>query len=95
MSDERKKWTDEDNEMFKKLYPSMTYRQLATYFSITEKAAQKRAQYLGCRKSKDRVFTPALVNNGHGMPLGPLELAYGHVAVDQKSYDTLKRFGVA
>lgn len=79
------KWTQEDILLFISLWGVVDNAIVCEKFGITEAAARTKAWHLGLPSyGKRSIETPP-------SQLGPLEFAPGHVAVDQESYDLLRR----
>ncbi len=79
-------WTKEDNLVFKELWGFVDNQTICIKFGITEAAACQHAYKLGLPSGGKRSDQPVIAE-----PLGPLEFAPGHIAVDQNSYDLLRK----
>lgn len=80
------KWTQEKNLLFISLWGVVDNATVCERFGITEAAASLHAWNLGLPSYGKRSIETA------PSQLGPLEFAPGHVAVDQESYDHLRRW---
>ena len=81
------KWTQEKNLLFISMWGVVDNRIVCEKFEITEAAASQHAWKLGLPQYGLRTADPEICS-----PLGPLEFAPGHVAVDQQSFDHLRKW---
>lgn len=81
-----RKWTPKDDQIFSQMWGVETNDVVCERFGITEAAARFHAYKLGLPQYGKRSVGAEI----HG-PLGDLEFAPGHVAVDQNSYDLLRK----
>lgn len=81
-----RKWTAQDDVVFKELWGFVHNSVVCNKFGVTEAAASQHAWKLGLSSYGKRSPDPDML-----APLGELEFAPGHVAVDQQSYDLLRR----
>ena len=81
-------WSDREDDMLRTIWHKIPVKEAAAIIGRSEQSCQRRATRIGITRKPN----PRPRAEMH-MPL-PLELAPGHIATDQRSYEVLKGAGV-